>query len=174
MQTNSDKKLHVHIGIISAFVCIMLGAFAYGLYSIYSIDDQTRIKQQEISRAQDEERAQFAYKDIVKNSAQDRERAGTYFLKKDQIVTYIEALENLALKAGVSIDTSVSADSVQNFDLKIAGPYTNILKFISLFESLPYYSTIQATSIYKSSEESTSTQMRWSANLKTHLVSYTN
>lgn len=172
MNPTHHKKFLVHISIIAFFVIVASTFLASGLYMIATMTSEAFAKESELHNAQAEQLDRYTYKDIIKNSASDREKIGKYFLKKEQIVLYIEALEDLAVQTNTTIDTTVSPQVVQDFELQINGTYANVSRFISLLEQLPYYSNIRSITLVKNDEIGTSTLPRWVAQIKVTLVSF--
>lgn len=172
MNKAHQKTLLIHISIIAALVLLSVGAIVYGLFAIASLTSAATDKEGELQQQQAAQLEQYSYKDIIKNSTGDREKIAKYFLNKDQVVTYIETLENLATKTNVLLETTVSPGSLQDYELRINGTYSNVFRFISLLEQMPYYSKIRTVSLAKNSQVETSASSLWEAQLKVTLVGY--
>jgi hypothetical protein len=150
-----DKPIQqhtIHLGILVAVCLTLLSAIVFVLYRIQDLESLAQAKALEVETKQAEQTEDYTYRGLIKNTEADRKRAEQYFVSKDQLVTYIEALEQLATSTNVFLETTISPQTISKFDLKISGTYANTYRFLYLLERMPYYSSIQILNLTRRSD----------------------
>lgn len=142
----------IHIGILSAISIALLISIVFVLYRINDLQSLASAKELEVETKQAEQLEDYTYRDLIKNTEEDRKRAEQYFVNRDRIVTYIEALELLATTTNVFLETTISPQTISKFDLKVSGTYANVYRFLYLLERMPYYSSVQVLALSRRSD----------------------
>lgn len=145
------KKLSPNI--IVLLVVFLLNCVAIFLYYYVFNDIHTKngnvaeiAGETEIQKEQNIENR--ALRSILLNTREDRERIDAHVLKDDDVVVFIETIENLGPQSGVAVitssvnvdDSSGNASTTTGYlklKLNAQGTWENILHFVSLIENLP-------------------------------------
>ena len=87
----------------------------------------------------------------IKETEGERQKLSTFLLPSDSEVSFIEVVEKLASKSGLSVKTndvsSVAGDSdatkIFKMQTQISGSWSNTMYFLSKLENLPYNIRVQ-------------------------------
>ncbi|MBT3282845.1 hypothetical protein HON59_01515 [bacterium] len=102
-------------------------------------------------------------KNIIKDTADGREKIDTYFIKDDEIINFIGEVEKIGRDIGVEVeiisvsigDSKLQQDNVSellNLDLEAEGSWSRVFRFLTLVEKMPFkvnISTINLEAIYE-------------------------
>ncbi len=171
---NTPIQQHtIHIGILSAISVTLLISILFVLYRIDDLESLANAKELEVETKQAEQLEDYTYRDLIKNTEEDRKRAEQYFVNRDELVTYIEALELLATSTSVYLETTISPQTISKFDLKVSGTYANVYRFLYLLERMPYYSSIQVLGLSRRSDFIPgTTSFAWDGQIALTLLGY--
>lgn len=110
----------------------------------------------------------------VKDTKEERDRLGFYFITKETTQDFIEELESMATVAGVSLtlnSLAINKDGKQppssylKFNIRADGSFRNVYHFLALLESLPYKIKISAARVAKLDQS-------WFGEISFDLISY--
>ena len=135
---------------------IILNLLAIGLY--WFLSNQINKNTEMISNSASELNIQVAKekqlklsKNIIDDTEADRNKLDTFFVSRDDIVSFIQEIESLASSAGISIEiNSVEVNDyvlagrvsevieVLNLTLSTNGSWSGNFYFLNLLETMPY------------------------------------
>lgn len=93
-------------------------------------------------------------RNILRNTAAEREKIESYFVSSDNIVDFLEKIELLGKKSGVvlsfdSVDIPSDEKNVLRVRANTKGNWENTFYFLSLIENLPFKIELEKSSIIK-------------------------
>lgn len=96
-------------------------------------------------------------RNILRNTAAEREKIDSYFVSSDNIVDFLEKIELLGKKSGVALSfDSVDIPSDEKNVLRVRagtkGSWENTFYFLSLIENLPFKIELEKSSVIKTVE----------------------
>ena len=154
------KKTTTNIVFISSAMALVVSALAYGYLLLVFSNMRTNIKDLYDTHA--ESKAVLAELNKVEQNLKatlaSRDRLLSLLVRQESIVDFIQTLEALMKKAGItgSVDTvseePISGDGASNKEkllvaLSASGSWQGIVKFVGLLEKIPYKSAINSLSI---------------------------
>jgi len=84
----------------------------------------------------------------------ESEKINTFFIKKDEIVDFLNDIEKISNVSNASIsvkslgEKELSEDQhILNVQIHIQGSYSNVYRTMQLLENLPYYTEIQSVKL---------------------------
>lgn len=176
MENNFHKILLFISGMVLLFLC---SAFVF-LYQ--RINDNNQKIQQDTINLQTEIRR---FDDITsldrlfQKNATERAALENHFIKSSDIVPFLNMIEDLALKAGVSVQidsiNAIEDNSELRIGLKASGAFEAIYKFLTLLENSPYELDFISMDLHKSSPSAPDERIKspsWEAFLKIQLLSF--
>lgn len=106
-------------------------------------------------------------KSLIKDTAKEREELDSRFVADDNIVNFIEIIEDLGADSGAEVEIiSVSVSDINkeitnksdigeflNLDFKIEGRFAQVFHFLSMLEKLPFNIDILRANLEKISNE---------------------
>ncbi|MEI6480467.1 MAG: hypothetical protein WCO12_03025 [bacterium] len=88
------------------------------------------------------------------NIKSESEKVNTFFIKKDEIVNFLDSVEKLSSISNTIISVQslgekepVGDQHILNVQVHIQGDYSDVFKAIQLLEELPYYTEIQSVKL---------------------------
>jgi len=105
----------------------------------------------------------------------------THFAKSSDVVPFLDFLENLAktvgVKAGVSLVDLPEKEAGLIVEMKVAGDFKTIYKFLKLLESSPYQLELTSVNLQNVAQEETTNKSsdkktEWEALLRIKLLSF--
>jgi len=146
-------KLRSKVILIFLITCNLVALVSY--YFLYQhIKDQTELASSlnsTIGLSQQKNSRFNSLKEVINDTADDRQRLGTFLLSGDDQVVFIEQMEALATSSGLTEKTNnVSvvtdkASGIKTFQMQIAtiGDWNKTLYFLSQLQNSPYDVHIQ-------------------------------
>ena len=118
--------------------------YAWGIYKIEAMVQEVGVIEEEVRQINVQVDEAVRQMEILKEILPAQEILKKYFINRDNLVPFIEYIEDLAEKADVIIKLSnrQTSDSL-NFTLSFDGEFNDCMYFIALIESLPYNLTIE-------------------------------
>lgn len=105
----------------------------------------------------------------------------THFAKSSDVVPFLDSLENLAknvgVKAGVSLVDLPEKEDGLIVEMKVAGDFKTVYKFLKLLENSPYQLELTSVNLQNISQDETATKSPdkktgWEALLRIKLLSF--
>lgn len=107
-------------------------------------------------------------KHIINDTKDDRAKLDSHFVADDEIINFIETIENLGAdsdvkvevtdvsvsSAGAEADSQVNISELLNLNFKIEGSFAQMFHFLSMLEKLPFKIDILRVNFEKVSDES--------------------
>lgn len=135
--------------IVVGLIClILLGVVGYELYFIKGADTAVRsaIEKADEQIGNDSRARSIVY--LQNNSVEELKIADEAILTKEELVTFVESLENMGREIGLSITissivkegnkVSTSTPEVVRVAVDAKGPWEESIHFINLLENLPH------------------------------------
>jgi hypothetical protein len=151
------KSRHSHNLFLVMAICVMLFVGALYIYMYHVVDKaviaalQARdtVKLETLNTNQQKEVAR-----IYEETSVERARLNEFFIPKDNVVSFIEALESMGTTTGSRIHiASIASDNLDaalpgatgnvRVNLVVSGSWSSVLRTLQLAELLPYKSSIQ-------------------------------
>ncbi|MBX4215704.1 hypothetical protein KW797_02030 [Candidatus Parcubacteria bacterium] len=128
---------------LSALAALSVAAYSLFFYYIRGNNERAATIGQEIALADEREGAAHSVKDLLTQTEANRAEFDAYFVSQNSIVGFIERLEALGAKAGVTmelsaVDTEQGRKNVLKANIRMAGTFENLYYLLSLLEALPY------------------------------------
>lgn len=104
---------------------------------------------------------------LIKDTQEDRAKLGSHFVADDEVVDFIEIVEDLGVESGAKVEiTNVGINTINeealnkgkfnellSIDFKIEGRFVEMFHFLSMFEKLPFKVDIRTVNFEKIPEE---------------------
>lgn len=126
---------------------------------------------EELGLRQSQKEAEFSMKKLLSETEEERENIDNYFIKTDDIVSFIESIESLSRVTNTSISVnSVSIEEGKETDVfeyvvlnvEAQGVFSDLYWLLSLVEKMPYKISVNTINFGRlPSGESTSPSDRW-------------
>ncbi|MDO8510237.1 MAG: hypothetical protein Q7S15_01280 [bacterium] len=140
---HTKKTLLILVLLNMVVLAIYSGVFLY----IRSMNLQVSNISSEIETLRDREEKGLALKAIILETEAERARLVQHIFSKDNLVPFIEFIENLARRSGVGL-TLRSADLEEGLtavaaglfrmDVEVGGTWNEVFQFTALLGSIPY------------------------------------
>lgn len=177
MKNNSQKILLFISAVIFLFFC-----FAFVLLYRRINDNNQKIQQDQINlqiEARKHENIAFLNQSLQK-IAPERALLENHFVKSSNVVPFLNTLEQLASRVGVSAQINSINTKTDNseltVDLKASGSFEAIYKFLTLLENFPYELDFISMDLRKLNLSGASGEnindLNWEAILKIRLLSF--
>jgi hypothetical protein len=150
----SSPKTSLVLSIVFALICAGLYYYAFtSAEKVYSTSFDVR---QEFVNSQRNRERQEIMKDTIANFAVEREQLKTYFVRADGVVEFIESIENLGRKSGITIDVEgvstgaiTGKNNMEELKLVLSGEssWDDAMNFLYQLENLPYKSNITRATV---------------------------
>lgn len=133
------KSIRAHaLLLLVGFLTVACAAALYG-YMYWSVGTSAgrALLARDIAAAEtlDKSREQSLTKTYVDTGA-ERERLKSYFLDRDDVVSFVEAIEALGPKSGAGI--KISSLSLTGARVEAEGSWSSVMRALKLSETLPY------------------------------------
>jgi len=147
--TNTKIKLIVWFVIFALLTSFVV----YEFMLLDSVRNSTAQMEQEIIQENDSLQAYDSLVRTFSNIKDDSERANMFFIKKDEVVNFLEIIEALSKITSTQISIqnvadkgTASSSSVLSVDVNARGSYSNLHYLLRLLEELPYQTEVQSVS----------------------------
>ncbi len=117
-------------------------------------------------------------RNVLRSTAAEREKIDSYFVSSDNIVDFLEKIELLGKKSGVtlsfdSVDIPSDEKSILRVRVGTKGSWESTFYFLSLVENLPFKIEIEKSSIIKTVEVVSNVKTSyWRGDFTIKLVSF--
>jgi hypothetical protein len=135
---------------ITIFV-IMTSFLVFEYLKLQKTEEYTQKLQQENIQETESVRSFDSLAKTVSNIKEDSEKANGYFIKREEVVNFLDTIESLGstTKTKISIQSvndkkNASSSSLLSVALNAKGTYSNLYYLIRMLEELPYQSEIQS------------------------------
>ncbi len=157
---NSFKKIFVSgkiaklLALSAVLVITALSAYGMALWKIKkNIGEAVNLNLSIAAEAQKEAGIEST-RNILRNTAAEREKIEGYFVGSDNIVDFLEKIELMGKKSGVnlsfdSVDIPLDERNVLRLRIGAEGSWEDDFYFLSLLENLPYKMEIEKSTIVK-------------------------
>lgn len=164
------KKSIIYLIFITILNLLLIGG---SLYLYFSIQKQREILKQipqDLILAETEVQNNKALKKQIEETREYWEKFNSIFLDKDEIISFIENLETLGKKIGLSlefdsVDTNTEKGQKPHFRFHTEGNFDKLFQFLLLIENYPYQIVFQELRFTKTTE-------LWRADFDIILTSY--
>ncbi len=161
------------VSILGACTLIALGAWIFLAIKSNSLRQENIAIETKIQAKTLESSYLTSVRNVIKGSKKEIAVVEKRFIEKDSVPQFIDLLESEAVSAGIKADfgsIDVLEEGVNNGALRIrmsgTGSWTNVTRFITTLETLPYASKVEGLTLSKSDTKSAN----WSFNLE--LIQY--
>jgi hypothetical protein len=157
-----------HLLIATCALMVSVGVVFFAVYTIHKEEKTLATQVSVLAEEQAQENAHYRLQKIFEETKTERDRLSKYFLKQgSDSIDFLNKVEALAPQAGVSLKT----DSLEEFSDKktgakwiivkfsFAGSQTDVERFVTILEQLPYFSQVMGVTI------KTSAANGWQANV---------
>lgn len=156
-------------------VCIsMTSLVVYGFFRLDSLENTTTTLEQDIVSEKDSIQSFDSLAKSFSNIKIDSEKVNAFFIKRDEVVNFLDTIESLAstTKTQISIQSvtdkkTASGSALISIGVSASGSYTNLHHLIRLLEELPYQTEIQNVRLTrgKMSDDKNQSNTLWSADI---------
>lgn len=142
----NSLKIFITLFIITV---VIAGVFAYLLYILDDAEIMISELGNNIRNEKAKESALESVRKVLNGSNSDSVNLNSYFVDKNNVVSFVKEIENLGKKAGIKLDivslnSFIIKDSNGNasdrvfMKIEVVGYWDNVYSMISYIESLPY------------------------------------
>jgi len=178
---NTHRNTFITITIWSLFVIVSsIGGFF--LHRIYSRDTEALSLASEAKNLLKKDEQLSVVRASLRESSQSIDTLETFFVKEDSVSSFIDSLDILAAREGVSVSFgSLSVEPVPDSTLvkqlklraSVTGTWKHVVSFTSALESLPQAVVVQIAAFNREPETSEVDQagvVRWNAGLNVSVL----
>lgn len=144
-----------HILFITIFILLLTLGGYYFLFSIIeSKNKNTFLLSQEIDTYAQNESMRRQNNKVTEEEKDKIEKIDTYFVHKNEVVPFIETVEDAGKKTGVVVTigtVSATEDSTFTLRLDAHGSWSDVNRFLLYLENLPYKVTLSKVDLNKAS-----------------------
>jgi hypothetical protein len=149
--------------LVSVLFLLVLGGYYYIFYIIKNKNEKISTFSQEIELYSQRESLRKATEKTADDLSEKITKLESYFLHKDELVPFIEKIEDSGKRMNVSVsiisvnlDESLKGAQAKNGErfvlrLNTKGSWSNVVKFVSYLENLPYKIFVSRVSFIKDS-----------------------
>lgn len=146
----NSKKTKIILSITIAIFVILTSLLLYLFVKLQSTKEYTNAMEVEIVEQKNSIQAFDALVKNAQNIQSDSEKANTFFIKRDEVVSFLDTIESLAkitntevLVQSVSDKDTANNSKLLSVVLYAKGSYSNLHYLIRMLEELPYQTEIQ-------------------------------
>ncbi len=155
---------------VSVLLVLVLGGYYFLFLTIKSKNEKVSSFSQEIDLYSEREALRRTTEKTADELSEKIKKLDSYFIHKDEVVPFIENIENAGGESGVSVSiVSVGVDALSQVGggssdnipldkseklilrLDAKGSWGNVVNFISYLENLPYKISINRVALHKNS-----------------------
>lgn len=140
------KKLFLTFLVLSVF------GLAFDITVFFVIKQRTEavsIAENQLALAAEKANSLKSVKALMDDTAERRAKVGTFFIKDDKVVDFLDSLDTLGTQNGVKLainsvavaplsKTSSSYLEQLNIKVQVEGSWSNVYRFLTLLETMPY------------------------------------
>lgn len=170
------KNTRILFFVALLFVVASGALYAMGLYMIKSKNASVRALTERLEENTRRERDIQSLRHMVAVTASERKQLDRYFVSGDDVVGFIEYIEELGKGSGTAFELS-SVDvlninpKVLQISFKAVGLWKDVVHMLALVETLPMSVEVEKTSLRKS-KESESAGTDWEGNVTIRVLSF--
>ena len=145
------KATKIRLFIWASIFTLVVVLFVSEYLKIKDTETYTNNLQQEIIQEKDSIQAFDTLVKTASNIKADSEKANTFFIKRDEVVNFLDTVESLASSTKTQItiqsvsDKSIATSSaLLSVSVKVTGSYSNLNYLTRMIEELPYQTEIQS------------------------------
>ncbi|MSR73361.1 hypothetical protein EXS61_02040 [Candidatus Parcubacteria bacterium] len=151
-----------HTSLLAIFILLLaLGGYYFLFSVIKSKNENAFLLSQEIDTYAQSESTRTQSDRVVEEQKDKIAEIGLYFLHKNEVVPFIETVENSGRKTGVEV-TIVTVDvgvgegenAMLTMRFEARGSWNNVNRFISYIENLPYKVSLSKVDVTRASSVS--------------------
>lgn len=159
------------LGISIVVALGVVGIFGYEYMQIQTVNQNTASVETDLYT---EESSLESFRQLAKTASNikgDSDKANTFFIKREEVVNFLDVIEGVASSTGATVtveSVNDKKDKDQAFvtvDIKIEGSYKNVYHTIRVLEQLPYQSEIESVDMGLSGGTSKTNIPQWSADV---------
>jgi hypothetical protein len=146
----SYKKTKTILLVWGTIFVVLTSIVAYGYLKLESTKISVTTLEQEVIQEKESMLAFEALMKTASNIKADSEKANTFFIKRDEVVNFLDVIESLAsttktniIIQSVSDKSSDPNSALLSVNVNAKGSYSNLHYLIRMFEELPYQTEIQ-------------------------------
>lgn len=163
-----------------AIILVMAAISVYGMaiLKIRKNVSETANLGSSIAAESQKEASIESIKNILRNTAAEREKVGAYFVSSDNIVDFLEKIELLGEKSGVnlsfdSVDIPPDEKSILRVRIGTEGKWEDTFYFLSLIENLPFKIELEKSSVIKTVKTVSNVKVSyWRGDFTVRLLSF--
>jgi hypothetical protein len=144
------KKTKIRLLVCMITFAVITSFVVYGFLKLEEMESSASLLEQEV--IQEKESIQ-TFDSLVKNFSnikEESQKANTFFIKKDEVVDFLNKIEGLASTTNTQISIQAvtdkntgSSSSLLSVGVKAHGSYSNLYYLLRILEELPYQAEIQ-------------------------------
>lgn len=146
----SYKKTKTILLIWCTIFVAITSLVVYSFLKLESTKESVATLEQEVIQEKESMLAFEALMKTASNIKADSEKANTFFIKRDEVVNFLDVIESLASTTKTNIIIQSVSDkstdpnnSLLSVNVNARGSYSNLHYLLRMFEELPYQTEIQ-------------------------------
>ena len=160
--------------IICFIVCVLfvavVSAVSYEYILIEKMEDETVSLQGELKSEKQSLESFTALSKTASNIKADSEKANSFFIKRDEVVTFLDRVEEVASSTGASVSVksvdekkSQANQSLLAVSVQIDGSYSQVFYTLRMLEELPFQTEVRNVKLSNVSASGQKKITAWSA-----------
>ncbi len=138
-------------GVSTAFLCVCMMVSFFFIQKVESQKDLHRVKAQERMHMLERERSLEALTQMLAETEGERETLTSRILQEEDVIDFLALVNSLGKEQGVALVTNAlkvdAIDKDQTFEMLVVsiglkGSYESVAHVVSLFEHIPYQSSL--------------------------------
>lgn len=169
----NPKRTKIILATWSIIFLLTTSFFAFAFLKVEKIKIETAKLNQEIV---EEKIASDSFSSLlrtVENIKENSEKVGKFFIKKQEVVNFLDKIESLAstTKTEISIESvtekkNPEGGSIISVGVNVKGAYSNVNYLIRMLEELPYQTEIQSVNLKQNTVDDKKQGLTsWSGNI---------
>ncbi len=167
------------LAVAAILVIVSLSAYGITVWKINKNIGEAVALGGDIAAEAQKDRSIESIRNILRNTAAEREKIDGYFVKSDNIVDFLEKIELMGKKSGValsfdSVDIPQNEKNVLRLRIGTEGNWEDSFYFLSLLENLPYKIELEKSALAKISKTVSNVKtFYWRGDFTIRLLSFT-
>jgi len=159
----------------SLLLLVLLAGYIYFLFIIFETNKNLRILGEEVLLQSKREEHFRSMKKILGETKNERLELNSRFVSSDNVVSFIENIENLSSVTGVSLDVRsvniIETTSTVNYEwlelsVDVSGSWKGLYHLFSLVDHLPVASSVSGARIVYTNTDEDSGEEVWSGSFR--------
>ena len=169
----NNKKTKIVLFVWLAIFIVLTSLVVFEFINLKNENESVQTLEQDIIQERD---SLQAFEILVKSASNikgDTEKANVFFIKRDEVVNFLDTIESLAFTTNTKVSIQSVNDKGETPNNKILsvevhaqGTYSNLYYLLRMLENLPFQTEIQNVRLSKSGSSSDGKEsFPWSADI---------